>query len=62
MIAEGDRKRAYHSQYEVKAPSAVEMEAYHLTRLHSADPMAAFVAKADGEDTGEEKGKRRRKK
>ncbi|VDM42511.1 unnamed protein product [Toxocara canis] len=43
-IIEGDRKRKYHSNYEITAPTEAEMEAYRLTAIHSADPMAAYMA------------------
>jgi len=40
-----DRERAYHSQYETpKAPTAVELEAYNLTRIHASDPMASLMS------------------
>uniref|UniRef100_A0A914ZRY8 Pre-mRNA-splicing factor SLU7 n=1 Tax=Parascaris univalens TaxID=6257 RepID=A0A914ZRY8_PARUN len=42
-IAEGDRKRKYHSNYDITAPTEAEMEAYRLTTIHSADPMAAYI-------------------
>ncbi|EFO28125.1 hypothetical protein LOAG_00359 [Loa loa] len=39
----GDRKRRYHSNYDVSAPTPTEMEAYKLTKIHADDPMAAFI-------------------
>ncbi|VDM11445.1 unnamed protein product [Wuchereria bancrofti] len=39
----GDRKRRYHSNYDISAPTPVEMEAYKLTKIHADDPMAAFI-------------------
>uniref|UniRef100_A0A915PUB2 Pre-mRNA-splicing factor SLU7 n=1 Tax=Setaria digitata TaxID=48799 RepID=A0A915PUB2_9BILA len=39
----GDRKRRYHSNYDVNAPTDTEMEAYKLTKIHANDPMAAFI-------------------
>lgn len=39
-----DRKRKYHSTYETQAPTDAEMEAYRLTQIHSADPMAGYIA------------------
>uniref|UniRef100_A0A8R1TQY7 Pre-mRNA-splicing factor SLU7 n=1 Tax=Onchocerca volvulus TaxID=6282 RepID=A0A8R1TQY7_ONCVO len=39
----GDRKRRYHSNYDVNAPTPAEMEAYKLTKIHADDPMAAFI-------------------
>lgn len=41
----GDRKRKYHSNYETKAPTDADMEAYRLRQLHSDDPMAQFIKK-----------------
>ncbi|KAI1698097.1 pre-mRNA splicing prp18-interacting factor domain-containing protein [Ditylenchus destructor] len=43
MIEEGDRKRKYHSNVEVTQPTEAEKEAYNLTRIHSSDPMAAYI-------------------
>ncbi|KAI1702433.1 pre-mRNA splicing prp18-interacting factor domain-containing protein [Ditylenchus destructor] len=43
MIEEGDRKRKYHSNVEVTKPTEAEKEAYNLTRIHSSDPMAAYI-------------------
>ncbi|VDN56901.1 unnamed protein product [Dracunculus medinensis] len=42
-LKQGDRKRRYHSTYEVSAPSEADIEAYKLTTIHSADPMAAYM-------------------
>lgn len=42
-VFKGDRKRRYHSTYEVSAPSEADIEAYKLTTIHSADPMAAYM-------------------
>nr|CRZ24375.1 Bm4870 [Brugia malayi] len=39
----GDRKRRYHSIYDISTPTPVEMEAYKLTKIHADDPMAAFI-------------------
>ncbi|OZC09003.1 Pre-mRNA-splicing factor SLU7 family protein [Onchocerca flexuosa] len=39
----GDRKRRYHSNYDVNAPTSAEMEAYKLTKIHADDPMADFI-------------------
>ncbi|VDD95972.1 unnamed protein product [Enterobius vermicularis] len=44
MALEDDRKRKYHSTYETQAPTDAEMEAYRLTQIHSADPMAGYIA------------------
>ncbi|VDM92744.1 unnamed protein product [Litomosoides sigmodontis] len=41
----GDRKRRYHSNYDVSAPTSAEMEAYKLTKIHANDPMASFMEK-----------------
>lgn len=46
-----DRKRKYHSRYEIKAPTEAEMEAYRLTQIHPADPMAAYIAEKRRRDT-----------
>lgn len=43
MLQLGDRKRKYHTQYETKAPTSEDIEAYHLTQIHSADPMAQYM-------------------
>ncbi|CAD6186858.1 unnamed protein product [Caenorhabditis auriculariae] len=43
-VREGDRKRKYNTDYSNKAPSEVQMEAYHRTNIHSADPMASFIS------------------
>uniref|UniRef100_A0A1I7T4J4 Pre-mRNA-splicing factor SLU7 n=1 Tax=Caenorhabditis tropicalis TaxID=1561998 RepID=A0A1I7T4J4_9PELO len=40
---EGDRNRKYNTDYSNKAPTAKELEAYQLTSIHSADPMAAYI-------------------
>ncbi len=60
VIEEGDRKRKYHSSYEAKAPSAVEFEAYQLTKIHSADPMAALMERKEVEEEVQGKGKKRK--
>ena len=39
----GERKRKYHSNYDIKAPTEEDIEAYHLTEIHSADPMAQYM-------------------
>ncbi|KAH7701118.1 Zinc knuckle family protein, partial [Aphelenchoides avenae] len=39
----GDRKRKYHSNYEVKPPTEAELEAYNRVRIHASDPMAALL-------------------
>ncbi|KAE9555884.1 hypothetical protein FO519_000864 [Halicephalobus sp. NKZ332] len=44
MKETSDRDRGYHSQYEVKAPTEVEIEAYNLVKIHSSDPMAAYMS------------------
>ncbi|KAM3727273.1 Pre-mRNA-splicing factor [Dirofilaria immitis] len=38
-----DRKRRYHSSYDVNAPTLTEMEAYKLTKIYADDPMSAFI-------------------
>ncbi|KJH43075.1 zinc knuckle [Dictyocaulus viviparus] len=40
---EGDRKRKYNSTYDDKPLTEAEQEAYKLTAIHSADPMAAYM-------------------
>ncbi|RCN35995.1 zinc knuckle [Ancylostoma caninum] len=40
---EGDRKRKYNTTYEDKPMTEAEQEAYRLTAIHSADPMAAYM-------------------
>ncbi|WKY13153.1 hypothetical protein Q1695_004178 [Nippostrongylus brasiliensis] len=40
---EGDRKRKFNSTYEDKPLTEAEQEAYKLTAIHSADPMAAYM-------------------
>ncbi|KAJ1368644.1 hypothetical protein KIN20_029861 [Parelaphostrongylus tenuis] len=40
---EGDRKRKYNTTYEVKPLTEAEQEAYKLTAIHSADPMATYM-------------------
>ncbi|KAE9417214.1 hypothetical protein Angca_004179, partial [Angiostrongylus cantonensis] len=40
---EGDRKRKYNTTYEVKPLTEAEQEAYKLTAIHSADPMASYM-------------------
>lgn len=46
MAEQGDRKRKYHhgldTQRNDQNPSTADQEAYNLTRIHSADPMAQF--------------------
>uniref|UniRef100_A0A183C0L5 Pre-mRNA-splicing factor SLU7 n=1 Tax=Globodera pallida TaxID=36090 RepID=A0A183C0L5_GLOPA len=44
LVEKGDRKRKYHSGLEnaEQTPTDVDREAYNLTRIHSADPMARF--------------------
>jgi len=40
-----ERKRPYNSMVETAAPTEEEIEAYHLKRQRSDDPMAAFLGK-----------------
>lgn len=40
---EGDRGRKYNTDYSNTAPNEKEMEAYRVTSVHSADPMAAYM-------------------
>ncbi|ETN82284.1 Pre-mRNA-splicing factor SLU7 family protein [Necator americanus] len=40
---EGDRKRKYNTTYEDKPLTEKEQEAYRLTAIHSADPMASYM-------------------
>ncbi|EFP07097.1 hypothetical protein CRE_12867 [Caenorhabditis remanei] len=40
---EGDRGRKYNTDYSNTAPTEKEMEAYRMTSVHSADPMAAYM-------------------
>ncbi|CAI2354419.1 unnamed protein product [Caenorhabditis sp. 36 PRJEB53466] len=40
---EGDRNRKYNTDYTNTAPTEKEMEAYRVTSVHSADPMAAYM-------------------
>ncbi|XGW04535.1 hypothetical protein V3C99_015595 [Haemonchus contortus] len=40
---QGDRKRKYNSTYDDKPLTEAEQEAYKLTAIHSADPMAAYM-------------------
>ncbi|CAB3397378.1 unnamed protein product [Caenorhabditis bovis] len=42
-LNEGDRGRKYNTDYSNNAPSEIEMEAYRITNVHSADPMAAYI-------------------
>ncbi|EGT55452.1 hypothetical protein CAEBREN_29902 [Caenorhabditis brenneri] len=42
-MKEGDRGRKYNTDYSNTAPTEKEMEAYRMTSVHSADPMAAYV-------------------
>lgn len=43
LLKLGDRKRAYHSMYEVKEPTVEETEAYKIKRAREEDPMAHFA-------------------
>jgi len=45
LMAMDERKRPYNSMVDSKAPTEEEMEAYHLKRQRSDDPMAAFLGK-----------------
>merc|ERR1711962_1261257 len=45
LMAMDERKRPYNSMVDNKAPPEEEMEAYHLKRQRSDDPMAAFLGK-----------------
>uniref|UniRef100_A0A7E4URA1 Pre-mRNA-splicing factor SLU7 n=1 Tax=Panagrellus redivivus TaxID=6233 RepID=A0A7E4URA1_PANRE len=38
-----DRDRGFHSQYETKKMTEVELEAYNLMKIHSSDPMASLM-------------------
>ncbi|KAK5964821.1 Pre-mRNA-splicing factor SLU7 [Trichostrongylus colubriformis] len=40
---QGDRKRKYNSTYDDKPLTEAEQEAYKLTAIHSADPMASYM-------------------
>ncbi|ODM99407.1 Pre-mRNA-splicing factor SLU7 [Orchesella cincta] len=40
-----DRKRAYHSLYDVAAPTEEELEAYYMRRSREEDPMLQFLSK-----------------
>ncbi|PIO73765.1 hypothetical protein TELCIR_04254 [Teladorsagia circumcincta] len=42
-LLQGDRKRKYNTTYEDKPLTEAEQEAYKLTAIHSADPMASYM-------------------
>ena len=44
MLELGDRDRPYNSQYDVKAPTEHEMEAFRMRQIHPDDPMAKYFA------------------
>lgn len=43
LLSIDERKRPYNSMYEVKEPSAEEVEAYQMKRRREEDPMAQFL-------------------
>uniref|UniRef100_A0A1E1WIW6 Pre-mRNA-splicing factor SLU7 n=1 Tax=Pectinophora gossypiella TaxID=13191 RepID=A0A1E1WIW6_PECGO len=43
LLSLDERKRPYNSMYEVKEPSAEEIEAYQMKRLREEDPMSQFL-------------------
>ncbi|XP_053676184.1 pre-mRNA-splicing factor Slu7 [Anopheles nili] len=45
VLQQDERKRAYNSMYDVKAPTEEEIEAYMMKRRREEDPMLAFMSK-----------------
>lgn len=49
MVEMDDRRRKFHSNYETKEVTDVELEAYRRTRLHPDDPLAKFKDKLEND-------------
>lgn len=49
IVEMDDRRRKFHSNYETKEVTDVELEAYRRTRLHPDDPLAKFKDKLEND-------------
>lgn len=43
FLFQDERQRKYNSNYEIKAPTEAQIEAFNITRIHSSDPMAKYM-------------------